>query len=998
MNTEKKNDRQGIKKVADYFAPVSAKWTVIAMLLSFFTIFAMITAFGKQWYATLPEYSEFITGVTTFSGYNKQIDIKIVTNVLWALPAMFFLVQAFLRFMITKVEMQREAGTFFLSIYVLFLLFLFRGSGEWKVLAGIWLVLLMVYLILSYSKGVELDRIKEFVLNAGLFGLAIFSLYLVGVSLIQRVIDIEAFLNVSNLIFGIVLVILVLGYAFLYSKKELVLERHISFWQIFIPLGIISFLSFQYRYEATGEDITLFYSTIYKYTFSLVVLVCLGYGIYSFIKKKEGVTLPTVISVACYRSFVKPEGILNVDFFHTGEMSVPWHQLEAYGKIPFRELIPIHGLCDYYYSLINRVFFDGSYIAMNAAMAVGDLFLAMLLASVLYATVQKKEMALLFTYFFMPFMIHGAGIRYIFLFVLFFVLFSSKIRENSLRYLWWFVFLAILAIAWNVSIGGAAAAAFFVGYLLCYLKKVPKQFEVEWKEKRFKKSFFIAWSFLFVFGVSFIPVFMKIVVYLKENSATTWMANGMEMIEEGNNLGAYFTPALGVQGGVAFWEIFGFLIPFLVCILIAITVKSEYLKSCGFEFAVILFVCFLVIINYAFVRFDSGLRAGVISVFFLVVMLYSILQEKICKVEIKWHNGIYISLFLLAYMLTGASSFMDATEILAKGEVESTMDITIMGQTVEDPIVYVTGDSVGMQNLGAGFIGGNTLQNLKNIQYVLNEELKEDRAYLDMTNAVANYQLLDAKMVLPYTSGYNISNEQMQKNAIALLKEQEVDLILLAPYIRFDEATISLRSPRLYEYFLEVGYEPYVYENVIYMKKGESFLFSESNGEEAFAQLMHKEALQMLPSVWGNSEDAFAYIEQVAVQSNVSVMEQVIEHRFMKAMKGDEVDFIEITLPDNEVIQNAINQETVLSLEFLYKDSEEGAKETVNQEKNGEEMKRGFRFYLKGQKLLIPVFSSPYWKQSESLDGWRLGIKEGDGMELEMLSQCGVKYYCYKEE
>lgn len=979
MSTGNKNDRQLVKKVTECFAPVSGKWAVTAMLLSFFTIFSIVTAFGRQWYTTLPEYSELITGVTTFSGYNKQIDMKIVTNALWALPAMFFLIQAFIRFLIKKVRMQREAGVFFLSTYVLFLLLLFNESQEWKNLGCIWLVLLAVYLLLTYPKGMEMAQIKEFVLSAGLFCLAAYSLYLAVFWLLQRVMDLEAVLNTGSLILGLILVVFILGYAFIYQRKNFALERHISFWQIFMPFGLLSFFWFQYRYEATGEVVTLFYSAIYKYLLCLAILISFVYGVYCFINKKNGVTLPTVISVACYRVFAKPEGILNVDFFHTGEMSVPWQQLEEFGKIPFWEVMPIHGLCDYYYSLINKVFFDGSYLSMNVAMTVGDLFLAVLLACVLYATVQKKEQALVFAYFFMPFMIHGAGIRYIFMFILFFVLFSSKMRENSLRYLWWYVLLAILAIAWNVSIGGAAAAAFFVGYLLCYLKKVPKEFSAEWKEKKLKTGFWVSWGFLIAFGISFIPIFVKIVVYLKENSATTWMANGMEMIEEFSNFNSYFVPSIFTQGEVSFLKIFGFLIPFVICILLAVVVKSEYLKRSGLEFAIILFVCFFVIVNYAFVRFDSGLRTGVISVFFLVALLYTILQEKICTVEFQWHDGMYLSLFLLAFMLTGTSVFMDTKEVLAKGEVESTMDITIMGQTVEDPIVYVTGDSVGMKNLGAGFIGGNTLQNLKNIQHVLNKELKEERAYLDMTNAVANYQILNAGMVLPYTSGYNISNEQVQKNAIKLLREQEVDLILLAPYIRFDEATISLRSPKLYEYFLESGYEPYVYENVIYMKKGQSYLFAESNGQEAFAQLMHKEALQMLPAVWGNGEEAVQTLEQVEVQSVQYMAGEAVKNYFEEAVNGEEIDFIEITLPDyqKEAIQSNIDEtETMLSLDF------EGA---------------NFSFYLKGQKLLIPLFSSPYWKQAESITSWSLGIKEGEGIDPETLVQSEVKYYCYKE-
>ena len=54
----------------------------------------------------------------------------------------------------------------------------------------------------------------------------------------------------------------------------------------------------------------------------------------------------------------------------------------------------------------------------------------------------------------------------------------------------------------------------------------------------------------------------------------------------------------------------------------------------------------------------------------------------------------------------------------------------------------------------------------------------------------------------------------MQEKAIALVEEKRPRLILISPLIRFDLAPLSLRSMDFYTALIEMGYEPYIYEDV----------------------------------------------------------------------------------------------------------------------------------------------------------------------------------------
>ena len=417
--------------------------------------------------------------------------------------------------------------------------------------------------------------------------------------------------------------------------------------------------------------------------------------------------------------------------------------------------------------------------------------------------------------------------------------------------------LSIFAIAWNASIGGTAALA-FLPLVLC--RSIPKLGE-NCKEILHRPRTLVRWLLLIAFGIAFIPLFLQIVIYLKDNTGTTLYVNGMAMFEDKVNV-------VGT---------FGFLLPLLLCLYFAL--KKEKIAAGQF---MTLLICYLVLVNYAFVRFDEGGRALVLTIFFSILTAAVLLYE-----HKKWLMILLLGSLML--WLGQDPPLITADSLCTVKEVPASIDTTIGGKEIADPVVYVS--DAGIANMGTGFIQGNTLQSLQNIGTVLQAEVTEGKTWLDATNAVANAVLFDRECFFPFTSVYNISNRTMQEKAIAQLSENLPDLILLAPYIQFDEATFSDRSILLYDYLLEQDYVPYKYENVIYLLRGACHTEAAKVDYEAYAQLLHKTSLQMLPAVWAGIEEKG---QELQIPYRIERTDEGYDLVFDQAVTGMDIDLLQI--------------------------------------------------------------------------------------------------------
>lgn len=908
-----------MKKFFAQFKSLDLRTGIEAALGAVLTLFSIFSLFGKGWYDQIPVYKDLICGLTTWSGYNKQADLWLIQGAIIGLPLLFVMF-AWILLKVKPVRQNtgREEKTdrekavygFMIGYAAVLLMVLTQQKCMWQY-AALYAVLLLGYLLCRCTKESYVNCIGRAALVYGAFAVLFLAAgWKVRIAQLWQVGSL-VLLGLTAVFFLLLCGLPQLGRLF----EQIKLEKYL---QVLLPLGCLSFVHFRYRYEVTGEVMELFYSGRWKYFCILLTLVLLVWAY--FCSRKECRIYPTTfVMAAMLRVFTQPEGLLSMDYFHNGEITLPMQQLMSYHKLPYLDLIPIHGLCDYYYGLIDYLFFDGSYLSLNAAKIVGDLAMAFLLALVICYFMEHRA-GILLVWLFMPFLVKTAGMRYLFLFILFFVLFSKKLEKLDFLYAW--VLLSIFAIAWNASIGGTAALA-FLPLVLC--RSIPKLGE-NCKEILHRPGMLLRWLFLIAFGIAFIPLFLQIVIYLKDNTGTTLYVNGMAMFEKEINIAGTF----------------GFLLPLLFCLYFAL--KKE--KRAAGQFMTLL-ICYLVLVNYAFVRFDEGGRALVLTIFFSILIAAVLLYE-----HKKWI--MILILGSLALWLSQDAPLVTADSLCLIKEVPASVDTTIGGKEIADPVVYVT--DAGIPNMGTGFVQGNTLQSLQNIGTVLQAEVTDGKTWLDATNAVANAVLFDRECFFPFTSVYNISNRTMQEKAIAQLSENLPDLILLAPYIQFDEATFSDRSILLYDYLLEQDYVPYKYENVIYLLRAESHAEAAKVDYEAYAQLLHKTSLQMLPAVWAGIEEKG---QELQIPYRIERTEEGFDLVFDQAVTGMDIDLLQIDcdapieLPDMRMDTAEEDAAGQAELSFETEIAAEGSAHFT---------------YTMADSVLLPLCTSPYFTCEKAVE------------------------------
>ncbi len=929
---------------------LDGKGKVFSALFGALTLFAVLGKIVPGWYGQMPLYTEWICGDTTWSAYNKQADMNIVQSALFGLPLLFCVFAVLYVVWNRTMKKAQKAGYVFATTYIALLTMLFRGSENAPAWLALWLCLFVGYWIAGASE------------RSHLFGRNVILTILFMLSVIAGIL----FLNAWFPRFGslwerldTVVIVLSMGLFFgLILVKKIDAKAEVLYeLQFVLPFSWLSMYAFRYRYEKDGSLLELFGSGRWKWMCILFCVLCLILCLAERVKKGRRLYLSTFIMTAVIRVFSQPEGILNVDYFHNGEISMPMQQLVSYGKLPYKDLIPIHGMCDYYYGLVNTLFFDGTYLSLNAAKVVGDLLMAVLFAVVLYVFIENKLQSFCIVYFFLPFLISKAGMRYWVMFFLFFALFSPQIKKGMQSlYVW--IFLSIAAIAWNASIGGAAALAF----LPVILYRLWRDFPSQWKElkkcpdRKKKALVWGAWELLILCGIAFIPLFLQIVGYLKENTGTTLYVNGMAMFSEVSEAAEYMIPGIAGAQGEFFFQAFAFLIPMFV----AFVLMFRKQKTGAGEMFVTYLAAFTVLANYSFVRYDEGLRAGVLGIFFMLLTSVTLLY----RVQVKENESSNRTIMLYSAMLAGAvllfgnTPFVTSENLVLEKDVPAQTQIQIMGQEIEDPVVHVSGELVSMPGLGTGFIQGNTLLSLQNVNTLVQAANANGQTVFDITNAVANAVTLDMPLYLPYSSAYNISNEVMQNAAISRLEENLPDIILAAPEIRFDDAPFSLRCIHLYSYLMQKDYVPYKYENVIYLVRGENPLPQAEQSTEAFAQLMHKKDLAYLPAVWGeNAENMSQSLTEINVGYQIEMTETGLRVVFDEPISGREIAMIGIAGPaeDAPVLQKSESSECVSVVMTI-----PSSIATLGEAE--------FEFAYAGAQMLIPVCSSPYFMWQEQIE------------------------------
>ena len=904
----------------------SQKICVLSALLSLPSTALFSWFIMNRLYQRTPRYGEFVTGYTTWTAYYKEGDMTLAYLVTGGIIGFFLLYAVLLSLLSRKVS--------WLS-----------GNFDRKK---------------EYSSSVRQNykKVKDiiFLLIFSEFSLAA----LWGTGKLIFSVDQDLIFHILQ---GIVIVFVgIFSYLYLRCGKVQLMNQALTWTQLFLPLSF--FLASVYEYDRGGEVIRLYQSSKITALSAVIAILLIGTVLWRTVRdKKEGreearIHLASFLSLAVFASYTVPRGTISglpLEMYHYGELSGPLHQFLSFGTIPYLDTMPIHGVCDYFQAAVWYGLFDGTYATFEPAMIIGCVVIAVITAAVYYWFVDDKLAGLLCILLFSLFGDKYYYVRWAFALPFLLIVFSKKIRKNFPMLLWCWTFISILSIAWNSSIGGACALATLPMILWeAFHEKGWKEF-LSLKEKEGRRKILPWYLPLLILGICFIPMFFAILRYIVENSAAILETTGDILKEE-------------LADPFVWYATFGFVFSLLAS-FVYLSGKEGEEKKLGIYAVIFLILFNLIIVRYTFVRTQFGERGIIVTTIcslFLVLMVFlPSLKKNFSSVTAV----MAVFLFFCTVISKGANLLEMPGNLFEREEIP-------------EEYVYASVEETKIPGLGDIYITKEQKEELMNLNELAND-LCADVKFVDMTNQLSHYNILDKKNLLPFSSTYNTNNKVMQTRAIEVLEGLKPEIIVVSPEWQHDSGSLSTRNYYMYQH-LAKNYTPCRYKNIIFLTNSDEIRERFEPAYEEFAERMHIENLKMLPLCWGNQtleetetqdvETGFSLIDTNTEKTEensylMTAEENYFLYSFDEKLSGKDIQFLRITVKD----ENGSEEELHFQGVVYFMDEGKGIKEA-------------HRFIFDGGEgsFLIPLTTSPYWSYSNKIQSMMIDFLSGSlaGKEL----------------
>lgn len=892
----------------------SQKICVISAVLSLLATALFSWMIMRVLYQKTPMYDEFVTGYTTWTAYYKQGDMTLAYLVIGGI-LIFFVIFAVLLSLLSR-RLSWLSGSF-------------DRKTEYKP---------------GFRKKYEKFETIFFLLLFSEFSLAV-------ICKMIRMITGAFWIETIFPVLQILILILIAVFSYRYVKHENVrLMKHLIEWsQLLLPLCFLWIA--RYEYLRDGQVIELYDSWKMKTAAAAVAVIMILYNMWRIFKKdkekeKPGIYLTSFLSLAVFASYTLPNGTISgtpLEMYHYGELSEPLHQFLNFGTIPYIDTLPIHGVCDYFQAVIWYGLFDGTYATFEPAMIIGCVVIAVISAAVCYYAVENKLAALLCVLLFSLFGDKYYYVRWAFALPFILIVFSKKVREDFPRLLWCWTFISILSIAWNSSIGGACALAALPMVLWEGIHEKGWKIFLRLNEKEVRKKILPWYIPLLILGICFIPMFLEILRYIVENSEAILETTGDMLMEE-------------LTSPYVWYATFGFVFSLLAVLIHLAGKKGEEKKPA--VYALIFLILFnLIIVRYTFVRTQFGERGIIVTTICSLLLILMIFLPSLKKKPSMCTALMTAFLFVCTVASKGSNLLTMPGNVFTVGEIS-------------DEYVYAAAEETGIEGLGDIYITEAQKEELMNLNELANV-LCADLKFVDMTNQLSHYNILDKENLLPFSSTYNTNNKVMQTRAIEVLEEIQPEIIVVFPAWIHDSGSLSTRNYYLYQY-LAANYTPCKYENIIFLTNSDEVRERFDSAYDELGEIMHIERLNRLPLAWGNEyleeeETADLSIEYSLVDTNAEKLEDdqyiltaeenYFLYSFSENQSGMEIPFLRITIEDQSGSEEELRFEGVV----YFMDEGKGTQESR-------------RFIFEGGEgtYLIPLTTSPYWSYSDDIQAFML--------------------------
>jgi hypothetical protein len=736
---------------------------------------------------------------------------------------------------------------------------------------------------------------------------------------------------IINRLFKSITMLFYLIMAYFINIDKLNINQILRMLQVPLPLLLIRICD--YRYEYSGKIIPLFDTSLLNMITLGIVVPAIAYNMFVFSRKKEiNIYITTVVCFAVYSCFPVPSPYFLNDMFHNGERSVPLQQLLTFGKIPFVDYMPVHGLCDYFFAALGRIFFDGTYASLSAGTAIGTIIFACILFFTFYHKISNKYYCVLFALL----SGHFIGYRWVMLYLAIALMLYSVRSRSFIAFFTEYAWLCLANILWYPALGACYALGMFP--MLIY--------NFRYSSKKINtKQLLLYLAALAVFFVSLFflkDILLGIVSYIWETTRLTAETHGTAFITGIKNMKM-----------LHICLIFSF-IP--AVIFLFITSLQLYRKDIEhFKFFLIFTISIVLMVigltNYMFVRFDTGGRIWPINyiLLFLIIPSFTIFYSRSQIVIASY----FITLFAVAVM---------PHSLLAN--IKYTKAVYINNSTVmpESDTLKKIG------NLGKIFITQGDLDFLLGTRKYL-DKISSNGSFILLSGKLSLYAIFNSECPTKYVTPMNIEGKYKQNDVIRDIESKNIDICLL-DMSNFDP---RFQTYRIYNYLLKHRFKfSEIIGDTIFLVKQRD-LPVHALGKEAVVQYFEKykgssihygNDIGSLPAAWSG---ASKYIKPVQLKYTVEYADikkengllrctgnsPSITFRFKEKIEPMMIDFIQVSFERND------GKPLVLSLNFREQDGWYSDKAEI-------------RFFAGAKNNRLPTLTNPHWLYSENINEIRV--------------------------
>lgn len=768
-------------------------------------------AMAQTLFVRTPSYPDFIVGAITWDAGSKMQDMLSYPAFLigflvggWGIHRLFQDITA-----LQSPEYERELVTTLIwwlapvAVGAGSMLSIYPGSSAFPVFIG---VAGMVVTAIAARLHVIRGNLRPHQLGIGALAVMLLGLLPYGVAAIQDRIpwlgEEYRFISVSKVAIFLLIVSAIYYFYICLEKQSNVVLKSISRLLLVAQLGIVPFyfLILPDLY-LKGTDELVIHHTPWLWVLSFILAFAAAGDVLARNKNvsaDNAVDLTRLLSpLAIFATTILFRNAGTVvphipsDDYHFGESLLGWWSSWQFGKVPYLDFFPPHGVFgDDVGGFLSLIFYDGT----AATLAEADRLAATLTMLVAFIALRAYTGSIGVAY--VSILLFGTISRKLFFLILVpFLCLWFKVNDSSpLRWLWTWVISSVVLVL-LVPAQGLLAVVSSISVVMLHLVRLDGLRQFDWKRNAVMLAVLVGVLAAFT---PLLAILQGAIRYVLENGPINQVAYGIPW--QWSWAVAQDRSKTVLVYSLEFFRMFWIWIPLVAAVLVILLVRKRECRNylLGVNVPILLFASLMV--PYTMGRIDPGAmsRPGVFANFAWAILLPMLLMPLLAS------RG--------RAVLAACVGFVCAAIGLASVNKDGLRSVREMNQVDN----MWSGSELGLVNIGTGLVDPQHVDRLVRINRQLSSVLAPRETYLDLTGRNAQYMYFDRPPPISTTAPYNLAAIKQQRRVVEELKMSLPRVALIeADNINHDGGGMALRTHLLYRFVLD-HYDAELHDGFVY--------------------------------------------------------------------------------------------------------------------------------------------------------------------------------------